>query len=313
MCCHLIPGSLLASSLCIVALLTVPGCQRSTTLKARLNRAEQSSVQAERHLDEAEGALRALDPARAEGSLRSAKEALAEPDVAYYPERESIRERYKNFEGQLASTWAEVRRRELDSKVAEQQLSLEQPLARWKESLKGLGSKQLDEEILDRVRDATEQVRDQLKEGQPLEAQHAGYSKQADGVRQTLQKEAPRLEVAEKTLAFIKGPGKTRQEGLALWKQARSQKDRKRQHEMLDEVRGKFWSCSADAREMLAATPLLAKTSFLLDGATASPSLVAKGCATRVDTLDKSLAALTKEEQRRQAAAAARAKKVRRH
>ena len=302
----------LTCALCSLALAAATGCQRSTSLKARLVRAERSSIDAERQMDEAESAMRALDPASAEAPLRRAKEALAEPDVAYYPERESIRERYTRLEAQLATTWSEVKKRQLDAKVAEQQLALEQPLAGWKEALKGLSSKRLDERLLDRAREATESLRDRLKEGQPLEAQHAGYAQQADQIRQGLLKEAPRQEVAEKTLIFIKGPCKARQEGLTLWKQARVQKDRKRQHEMLDEVRGKFWSCSANARELLAATPPLSKAAFFLDGATVSPPLVAKGCASRVDALDKQLAALTQLEQRQEQRRQAKQAKARR-
>lgn len=299
--------ALFTGAFCAV-LCVQPACHRSNSLRARLVRAEQSSLAAERHLDDAEAALRDADPARAERALTEAKTALAEPDVAYYPERESIRERQKALEGRLPAAWAEQKRRELDARVSEQQLALEQPVVKWRESLRALETKSLDPEAVARARDATDGVRDRLKAGQGLENQHPAYAKQAGELRQSVIKEAERVEVAEKTLEFIKGPCKVRHEGLELWKLARAQKDRRKQHAQLDEVRGKFWSCSATAREMMATTPLLAKASFKLDGSIVTPPSVAKGCATRVETLDKSLAALTREEQRR----AAKQSKVRR-
>jgi hypothetical protein len=285
-------------------------CHRSTGLKARLVRAEKASVEAERLLDQAEAALRAVEPARAEEALRKAESKLNEPDVDYYPERESIRTRRQQLQGQLAASWADLRRRELDSKVADQQLSLEQPLIQWRESLKGLGTRELTEETLDRARDTTEALQERLKQGQSLEPQHLGYAKQAETIRLSLQKESPRLEVATKTIAFIKGPGQTRNEAQDLWQRARTQKDRKRRHELLDEVRGKFWACGADGREMLAATPLLAKTTLLFDGQVTSPSAITKGCESRVQSLDKSLAALNREEQRERARQAKQSRKA---
>src|SRR5690242_20379655 len=99
-------------ALLVLALLLAAACG-PRTVQARMEHSEKRAGQAEAALDEAEASLQALDPDRAEKRIERAREAISDPDFAYYPERELLRERLARAEANLPVVRKEKARREL--------------------------------------------------------------------------------------------------------------------------------------------------------------------------------------------------------
>src|SRR5713101_8452271 len=67
------------------------------TLKDRLVNAETRGTAAERLLDQAEQEMAALEPVRAERTLKQAEKSLSDPDLGYYPEHQAIMQRLGTY------------------------------------------------------------------------------------------------------------------------------------------------------------------------------------------------------------------------
>src|SRR5687767_2907108 len=90
-------------------------------LKERLLNAERRATAAEQALEVAVQRMREVQPVAAEEALADARKALGDPDVAYYPEREQIRDRLAQAEALMPQVKRERARRDLELQVAEQQ------------------------------------------------------------------------------------------------------------------------------------------------------------------------------------------------
>jgi hypothetical protein len=261
-----------------VALLS---CSSQPTLKDRLVNAENRATDAERLLDQAEQEMAALEPNRAERTLKQAQKSLSDPDVGYYPEHELISQRLVTYIKRLPQVRKEREAWELAVAVGKRQTEVDRALAELRPAVAALKKRELIRADVDRAKEIAGAVQTALDGGKALENRDIVYSAYALRQRQFLKQSHSEIELAKARLEFIAGPGKARQEALDVSRLAKSEKNRDKQTKLQTEARKKFAECARDGQKMLFEFPPLRGAVTMLGQVALAPQQVVKGCAER--------------------------------
>jgi len=265
-----------AASLALISCSTV-----QPTLKDRLVNAETRATAAERLLDQAEQEIAALEPARAERTLKQAEKSLSHPDLSYYPEHETIVQRFGTYLRRLPQVKKEREAWDLAIAIGKRQAEVDRALAELKPTVAALKRRELVREDVDRARDISNAVRNALDAGKMLETRDVVYAAYALRQRQFLKQSHSEIELANARLEFAGGPGKARREGLEVVRRAQSEKDRGKKTKLQTEARAKFAECAKDGQKMLFEFPPLASAVTMLGEEVLSPQHAVKSCAER--------------------------------
>lgn len=251
------------------------------TLQDRLVNAETRATAAERLLDQAEQEMAALEPLRAERSLKQAEKSLSHPDISYYPEHQALVQRFGTYLRRLPQVKKEREAWDLAIAIGKRQAEVDRALAELKPTVAALKRRELVREDVERARDISNAVHSALAAGKALEGRDVVYSAYALRQRQYLKVCHSEIELAQARLEFAAGPGKARQEGLEVTRRARIEKDRGKQTRLQTEARAKFAECAKDGQRMLLEFPPLASAVTLLGEEVLSPQHAVKSCAER--------------------------------
>src|SRR5712664_842097 len=146
------------------------------TLRDRLINAETRATAAERLLDQAEQEIAALEPARAERTLKQAEKSLSDPDVSYYPEHEAIVKRFGTYIRRLPQVRKEREAWDLAIAIGKRQAEVDRALAELKPAVVALKRRELVREDVDRAKDISIAVQNALDAGKTLETRDVVYS-----------------------------------------------------------------------------------------------------------------------------------------
>lgn len=282
------------------------GCGGPTTLRARMDEAEGKGRQAESFLDEADHEIRALEVERAEKLLAKAKDLLADPEIAKYPEHGLLKERVTESEVALALAKKEIEKRELERAVLAHRQILEGAEGRLGKAIDLVKSPDVDASRIEEARDAISDLEDRLEDGSELETKDKGLADHAGSVRKNVESAKAEARRAEIVLAFREGPLAARREALSLVESAKKEKDRERQREIYADALARLRACADKGKEMLATSPDLAKASIVLDAKRTAPGVVSTACAKDVVALEKKMKELAKRSAQEKAKAEAK-------
>jgi hypothetical protein len=260
-------------------------------LQARLINSEKRAGAADNALDEAEKAMKALEPDDAERALNEAKEALADPDIEYYPEREMIRDRLKRDEEFLPRVRAERERRDLELKVAERRKKIDEVFAEYRPAMAAMRKAGAEKDQVSKAVSLADDVEEELDDGKELEPKDAAYAAYAADLRKQLEHDAPERKLARARVEFVDAVGELRHDAMEKAKVARSEKKREARAEAWGEAREKYAGCAEKGQKRLAETPELVRAAILLEGARTTPEAVVAFCATQVDAVTRLLKA----------------------
>jgi hypothetical protein len=265
-----------AASLALISCVT-----SQPTLKDRLVNAESRATAAERFLDQAEQEMAALEPARAERTLKQAERSLSHPDLSYYPEHQAIVQRFGTYLRRLPQVKKEREAWELAIAIGKRQAEVDRALAELKPTVAALKRRELIHEDVDRAKDISNAVQNALDAGKALETRDVVYSAYALRQRQLLRQSHSEIELAKARLEFAAGPGKARQQGLEVTRRAKMEKDRGKQTKLQTEARAKFADCAKDGQRMLFEFPPLTSAVTQIGEEALSPQRAVKSCAER--------------------------------
>jgi hypothetical protein len=250
--------------------------------------AEKSAEKAGGLIDEADRALEAMQPDKAESKLAEANKILSEPDVAYYPERDMLLGRLKDDEARLAQVRTDVAKRQLGEAVADRRKAIDSTQTKLKKAVDDLHAPGLATSQVKSARSAVEEMQSEIDRGKELESKDKPYADYAHGLKKVLDQAAGEIRQADKTVAFLEGPGAGRKKGAELAKEAEGEKDAHKRHETLTAARDKFKACVDEGRKMLSASPDLKKAVIVLEESVTSPDGIVAECASREAALQKS-------------------------
>lgn len=266
------------------------------SMQARIASGERKSERASTLLDEAERAMRELEPDRAEARLREAENLLSDKDVELYPESELLRARLTEVRGRLAPSREERARQDLQKEVQRRREEVDRALADLRSALPELERKDAGRAQVDHVRDASRRVEQRVEDGKGLEAKDPAYAEYAGQALKQVQEARGRAAVVEKTLEFIAGPMKDRAEAVALAKRAKEERDLEERLGLYTQARRRFSDCIDNGQKLIDEAPGLEKAGVELDGKTVSVKVVTTGCQAQVDGLDRTLEKLLKAQ-----------------
>src|SRR5258708_35173473 len=159
------------------ASLALISCSSSQpTLRERLVNAETRATAAERLLDQAEQEMAALEPARAERTLKQAEKSLSHPDFSYYSEHEAIVQRFGTYLRRLPQVKKEREAWDLAIAIGKRQADVDRALAELKPTVAALKRRELVREDVDRAKDISNAVLGALDAAKPLETRDVFYS-----------------------------------------------------------------------------------------------------------------------------------------
>jgi hypothetical protein len=278
-------------------------------LKERTRHGEKLSDEASSLLDEAEKALRNLDADRAEAELKDAQKLLSQPDIELSPESEMLESRYTELKARIGPTREEKARKDLDAAVDKQRDSLMQAMNEVSTAIEALDRKDAGPAQVKAVLEAVDHTRDRLKEGKKLEAKSEDYGASARRTEQRLEQATAKAKSVQQMLDFVSGPATARQEAEELVKKAKAEKDPDKQLSLYTDARDHFQRCGETAKQMIAKTPELEKSSIQVAGQTTTPKAVVSSCGTKADSLQKTVTKLEQAKAAREKKKAAKAKK----
>jgi hypothetical protein len=264
------------------ASLALIGCSSSKpTLKDRLVNAEARATDAEHLLDRAEQEIAALEPGRAERTLKQAEKSLSDPDLSYYPDHQLLVQRFGTYLKRLPQVRKEREAWDLAIAIGKRQTEVDRALAELKPAVVALKKRELTGADVDRAKDIAIAVQSALDAGKALETRDVVYAAYALRQRQFLKQSHSEIALGKVRLEFAAGPGKARREGLEVSRRAQSEKDRGKQTKLQTEARTKFAECAKDGQRMLLEFPLLASAVTMLGEEALSPQRAVKSCAER--------------------------------
>src|SRR5262249_20131554 len=151
------------------------------TLQTRLKNAERQATRAETILDEAEADMANLEPDSAAAKLARAKAALSDPDVAYYPERESLAKRIAADEAKLPQVRGDREKREIEKIVGQREREIDAANADLRTATDELEARGVSGSTVGALKKAILQLKGNLEEGRGLEAKDSEYSRYVQG------------------------------------------------------------------------------------------------------------------------------------
>jgi len=293
-----------ALALALVAL----GCGPKS-MSARMASGERLCDRASAALDDAEKALADLDVERAEKRLGDAKEALANPDIAVYPEADSVQDRFKELQAKIAPARAERERRATGKLVEARRAVISKSVTAFRKALAELDRRAGDRTALGAVREAGRKVREDADWQHELQDKDADFKAYCDSVKQDVEAAQADLALAERAADFAEGPAREHDAAFAQAEKAQGEKAPDARLALYRDAGDRFRHCGEDAEKLLAAAPGLEKVTLSAGGKPASPAAIAKACKAEAPRMDKAAAAAQKAldlEAKRAARAAAK-------
>lgn len=230
---------------------------------SREDRAESSALEIERSLREAKAAMEQLDVDTAEDRLSQARALLDSPDGRRHPDRAFQADDLKLAERQLVDVKKEVARRDLERRVGQQRVVVEEAYNQLEVKARALDDPdQVDEAKIEAVGSAQAAVADRLLEGTPLEAEAPPYADFVKKVRKKLEPFAGVRERANRVLAFKQGPVSTYGEANELLTRAQAEEDPVEKVTMALEAKAKLEACAARAQQLLGEANELGRLRF---------------------------------------------------
>jgi hypothetical protein len=281
---------LLAGALLLLAPL---GCGPKS-MKARVADGERQSDRADGALAEGEKALAAGDLERAEERMKEADRALSDPDVMTNPESDLLKSRLTDLKTKIPEVRKQREAEALAKKVAARREVVSKSVTQFRRAIGTLEEKPGDRAALLAAREAAKKVHDDVEWDKDLPAKDPEFKGYLDGLRQDLQDGDKALETAEKSMAFIDGPLKAREDASAAVTKARTEKDPAEKVKQLAGAQDGFKRCADDGEKAIAATPGLEKTTVAVSPRPLTSALVVKDCKAQIDSTGKLLASAKK-------------------
>jgi hypothetical protein len=278
-------------------------------LKERTRHGEKLSDEASSLLDDAEQSLRKLEAERAEEKLQDAKELIAHPDIELSPESEMLRSRYTELQAMLAPARQEREKRALDAAVEKQRDEILRAQEALNTALEGLERKDAGPAQVEAVLTAVERIQDQLREGKPLEAKSEDYAASVRRTEQRLTQATAKAQFTQQVIAYTSGPVATKLEAEALEKKAKAEKkDPDAQLTLYTDARDRFQRCGEASQQLITKTPELERTPIQVEGRATTPKAVGSGCASKAESLQRTVTKLEKAKAAREKKRAAKTK-----
>ncbi len=259
------------------------------TLKQKLLNAERRTGEAETLLDEADRAMQELEPDLAAEKIAAAKQAMADPDVEYYPERHMVRERLQVAEQRLPAVREERARRDLERAAAERQKEVESELETLRKALQAAQDRTAKSSELSDLAAAIDDVQDELEDGREIESKHQGYARLAAEARGVVEVAVRERDLLKAKIAFLEGPAEEWTSGRELAGRARSEKDRERRAELYADAADHFRTCGTEGSSALKATPRLASAPLVLGDSVTTARGVIQRCAAELEAVTRAL------------------------
>ncbi len=254
------------------------------TLKQKLLNAERRTGEAETLLDEADRAMQELEPDLAAEKIAAAKQAMADPDVEYYPERPMVRERLQVAEQRLPAVREERARRDLERAAAERQKEVESELETLRKALQAAQDRTAKSSELSDLAAAIDDVQDELEDGREIESKHQGYARLAAEARGVVEVAVRERDLLKAKIAFLEGPAEEWTSGREL-----AGLDRERRAELYADAADHFRTCGTEGSSALKATPRLASAPLVLGDSVTTARGVIQRCAAELEAVTRAL------------------------
>lgn len=264
------------------------------TMKARVEAGERLSDRGGEALDEAEKLLAAGDLERAEERVKEADRALSDPDVVTNPEADMLKRRLADLQAKIPEIRKQREKEELAKKVAARREIVAKSVTQFRRAIATLEEKPGDRAALLAAREAAKKVHDDVEWDKDLPAKDAEFKGYLDGLRQDLQDGDKSLATAEKTMEFVDGPLKSRDDAAAAVAKAKAEKDPAEKVNLLTAVQDGYKRCADEGKKAIAATPGLEKAIVVTTPKPLAGALVIKECHAQVDVTGKLLASARK-------------------
>ncbi len=283
------------------------------TMQARVAEGERRVDRASSLMDEAQRALEAVEPDRAQDRLRDAKEQLSDRNVDTNPEAELLRSRLSQLEARLPEVRARKARDELARKVDERKGVIQASLTRLRAALAELKPGVTDRSALRSARDGIRMVRDDIAWKRELQTEDPAFGEYVEALGVELDSAERKIELAEKVAAFAEGPVRSLQSATALAEKAKAESRLSKRLELENDSLAQYRACADGAKKQLADDLGLERAQVMVEGTPTPPPEVRKTCEARAAAQQKLVARTRKEverEAKRQALAEAKAKKA---
>lgn len=283
------------------------------TMQARVEAGERHADRASALMDEAQRALDALEPDRAQDRLREAKEQLSDRDVETNPEAEMLRSRLSQLEARLPEVRAQKARNELAKKVAERKQVIDASLSKLRAAVAELKPGVTDRSVVRAARDGIRRVRDDIAWKKELQSEDAAFGQYVEALGVELESTERTIDLAEKAAAFEEGPVHALESATALADKAKAETQLAERLKLENDALAQYRACADAAKKQLADDLGLERTQVKVAGKLTAPPDVRKACEAGV-TAQQKLAAATQKgldrEAKRQALAEEKAKKA---
>jgi colicin import membrane protein len=295
-----------------VVLVLAPACG-PRTFQARMEAAERRGDRASALMDEAQRALDAVEPDRAQDRLRDAREQVSSREMEANPEAGLLRSRLAELEARLPEVKARRARNELAKKVAERKQVIEASLSRLRAAVAELKPGVVDRSLPRVARNALRSVRDDIAWRKELQTEDPDFGGYVEALGVELDSTERKIDVAEKVAAFAEGPVRALESASAQMDKAKAEARLSARLDLENDALGKYRACADEAKKQLTDDPGLERAQVLASGRLTSPPEVQKTCESRATAQQKLVAATRKaldRELKLQAKAEAKAKKA---
>jgi len=265
------------------------GCGGPNTLRAEMDRAEDSARRAEGALDEADRRMDALDREGAEEAISEARKHLADPQITKYPEHGILKERLAAAESRLEEVKGEIVRRDLERAVLAERQRLDEAAERLEAAVEAMRRPSAAKDELDGAREAAAELEERLEGASELAAKDEPLAAHAAALRKRTASRREEIERFSRILSFRTGPLAARIEGVELAARAKAERDAEAAKELRGKAIDRFQACVTDGREMLVRWAELAKVKVEVEAGGKASTIggVVEGCERQLDALAK--------------------------
>lgn len=279
------------------------------SLKDRTRHGEKLTDEASELLDEAERALRNMNPDRAESPLKHAQTLLSHPDIELSPESGMLQSRLAELKARVGPAREEKARREFEAAVDKQRDAIVMAMLDVSNAVEAIDRKDPSLEQHQTLLDAIERTRAKLKEGKKFEAKSEDYAASVRRTEKRLEDAAATAQSAKVVIDFVYGPAANLLRAEEAVKKAKAERDPDQQLAFYTDARDRFQQCGETARQLIAKTPILENRSIVVAEQTTTTKAVMSGCDTRASALQKTVTRLEKAKAAREKKKNARSKK----
>ncbi|MHB8878282.1 MAG: hypothetical protein ACYC8T_31690 [Myxococcaceae bacterium] len=242
--------------------------------KSKLTPGERKAEEVEALLFEAERELKALNIEEAKSILDEVRPKLRDPVFNESPESALLSERFSQDVSELELGAVLRQKRDLESASNTARQKLDKAMTELLKATEALSRKDIGEAQVSDVREALEEVTEELGENKTMEPKSPGYADEAKHARRLIERTAEPLALAKARVTFRKGPVGDLEEGRELLQKAQKESEPVRRKELSSEALTKFQSCAKAGRAQLTASPALA-TAVVLDQPKANTAVAA--------------------------------------